>query len=201
MNLKPHNPFRTGVRSLAALVLTAALFARAQSTDDSNATSSSSFDIIAQRNIFNPNRYGSSGYRPVRRGAPTFSLTGTMSYRQGMFAFFDGTSSDYHKVIQEGGTIAGYKVTKITFAGAQLQGGGQPIAMKVGGAMRQDGDNWILSEPGQWDETSVSAAAAETPASSSSAGTSGTTASAPSPAGQPNDVLRRLMEKRQQELK
>lgn len=198
MNLKPHNPFRLGVRGLAALVLATALFARAQSTDDSSTTSSSSFDIIAQRNIFNPNRYGSSGYRPVRRGAPTFSLTGTMSYRQGMFAFFDGTSADYHKVIQEGGTIAGYKVTNITFSGAQLQGGGKPIAIKVGGAMRQDGDNWILSEPGQWDETSVSGAATETPSSPNAAGAS---PSAPSPAGQPNDVLRRLMEKRQQELK
>ncbi len=204
MNMKYHRPFgttfrRPAIRCLAALVLAAALLAHAQSTGDSTATDYSSFQVIVQRNIFNPNRYGiDSGYRPPQRGLPTFSLTGTMSYRQGMYAFFDGTSPDYHKVLKEGGTIAGYTVTNITFAGAQLQGAGQPVNLKVGAAMRQDGDSWILSEPGQWDQTTVSAAGTETETPASP----GTSASAPpSSSSEPNDVLRRLMEKREQELK
>ena len=192
------NRIKPGLRPSAAgwialLVLAAGFFANAQSTDDSNTTDFSSFQVIAQRNIFDPNRYPhESRNRPRREGTPTFSLAGTMSYRKGMFAFFDGTSPDYQKTLQEGGTIAGYTVSKITFDGAKLQSNGKEIALKVGSAMRQQGDGWELSDSSDWGKSS-----------STDTSTEDQSASQPSTdtlpgGGAANDTLKRLMEQRQQ---
>ena len=197
MNRKFSTGMNAGLRRAAApwmvcFVVAAGLFARAQFMDDSNATDFSSFQVIVQRNIFDPNRYPHNpGYRPESRGAPTFSLAGTMSYRKGMFAFFSGTSSDYQKALQEGGTIAGYTVGKITFDGVQLQNAGKQVDMKVGAAMRQEGGGWELNQPGAWDA-----------GASADSGNQGTNATSPAglpSSSEPNDVLKRLMERREQE--
>ena len=116
-----------------------------------------------------------------------------MSYRKGMFAFFSGTSDDYQKVLQLGGSIAGYTVAKITFDGVQLRAAGKTIDLKVGAAMRQESGGWELSAPGEWTESSATT-------ESDNQTTDETTAPAPSGAA-PNDILKRLMEQREQELK
>ena len=176
------------------------LTASAQSTNDSatnesQGTDYSSFQIIPERNIFNPDRYPhTSHYHSESHTVPTFSLTGTMSYRKGMFAFFNGTSDDYRKALQKGGTIAGYTVAKIDFDGVQLQASGKTIDMKVGAAMQREGDAWELAASGGWDETGGT----ETAAGNQSTGETST--NLPS-SGEQNDVLKRLMEKREQELK
>lgn len=191
----PAKRLKLAVRCLASLALAAGFLANAQSTDDSNTTDYSSFQVIASRNIFNPSRYASSGYRAPRAGVPRFSLAGTMSYRKGMYAFFDGTSSDYQAAVQVGGTIAGYTVTKIDFDGVVLQSGGKTMGFKVGAAMRQEGNSWVLSDPGQWSESD------ETLTTDQSPGVTGTntTATPPPSAGAPNDTLKRLMELREQQ--
>ena len=66
-----------------------------------------------------------------------------MSYAKGAFAFFDGTSSDYRKVVQNAGTIAGYKVTEITPTAVKLANGDKQLVMKVGTQMRRE-------EKGSW---------------------------------------------------
>ena len=75
------------------------------------------FRLIAERNIFNPNRSGRRDYtrrEPDRRSrVESFALVGTMSYEKGRFAFFDGTSSDYRKVIGASDQIAGYTLSLI----------------------------------------------------------------------------------------
>jgi hypothetical protein len=179
---------------MICLISAAALFAQAQSTDDSS-TDYSTFEIIAQRNIFDPNRYPHTpGYVPSRReGTPTFSLAGTMSYRKGMYAFFTGTRSDYQKAVQEGGTIGSFTVTKINFEGVELQNAGKKIDMKVGSAMRQEGDGWDLSLPGEWSPSS-SPISTETDNSS----TNETAPAALPSSSAPNDILKRLMEQREQ---
>lgn len=180
------------------LLVIAALAATAQSTNDSGPVDFDSFQVIVQRNIFNPDRYPHpSYYRRQSHGVPTFSLAGTMSYRKGMFAFFNGTSDEYQKVLQQGGTIAGYTIAKVTFDGVQLQSSGKTIDMKVGAAMRQEEGGWELSAPGEWGES----AAMETSSDGQSSGaqnTGATSTPAPSPASAPNDILKRLMEQRQQ---
>jgi hypothetical protein len=186
---------------LFLLILSVGFLANAQSTSDSDTTDYDSFQIIIQRNIFDPNRYPhTSHYHRESRGVPTFSLAGVMSYRKGLFAFFSGTSDDYQKVLQQGGTIAGYTVTNITFDGAQLLASGKTIDLKVGAAMRLEGSDWELSAPGNWGgestttETSSSGTSTAQPASESST-------PPPSAGGPSSDILKRLMEQRQQQLK
>src|SRR5262245_49763727 len=60
------------------------------------------FRLIADRNIFNPNRSGRTPEREYTRREPerrvrteSLALVGTMSYDHGLFAFFDGSNSDY----------------------------------------------------------------------------------------------------------
>jgi hypothetical protein len=186
----------TAVRCALSLVLGAGFLANAQSTNDSTTTDFDSFQIIVQRNIFNPDRYPhTTHYHHEAPGVPTFSLAGTMSYRKGMFAFFSGTSDDYHKVLQQGGTIAGYTIGKITFDGAQLLAAGKTIDMKVGAAMRQEDGAWELTAPGEWSESSTVETESSTP------GTDQNLAAPPPSSSAPNDILKRLMEQREQELK
>lgn len=174
-----------------------ALLAPAQSTNDSSTTTDfSSFQVIVDKNIFNPDRYGRT-YRPryERHSVPTFSLAGTMSYRKGMFAFFDGTGEDYRKALQQGGKIAGYSVNKIDFDGVQLQSSGKTIEMKVGAAMRLEGGAWELSAPGDWGDLATTDSGT---GSSATQETSETSTNPPS-TGAESDVLKRLMEKRKQQ--
>lgn len=182
------------VLPIFGILLAGSFFATAQSTNDSSTTDFSSFQVIVDRNIFNPDRYGRTSYAPSSHAVPTFSLAGTMSYRKGMFAFFNGTSDEYRKALQQGGTIAGYTVTKITFDAVQLQSSGKTIDMKVGAAMRREGDTWVLRPPGEWGDLSASGTS---PTNGAAAETSGNLPSG----GEQNDVLKRLMEKREQELK
>jgi hypothetical protein len=99
-------------------------------------------------------------------------------------------------VLEPGGSIAGYTVKDITNQTVTLAAGGKEIEMKVGSQMRnQNGGEWQLS------------AEIEQPTNTESeTGTGSVESAAPSapPAGsspEMNDVLKRLMEKRQQELK
>ena len=190
----------------AALAVLGALLANgrpaaAQTTNApaaTNAMNYSSFQIIVERNIFDPNRYAHAPHsrkRSTSPSAPWFSLVGTLSSRQGMLAFFDGNDSDYRKVLSPDGVIAGYKVVEITLRGVKLTSTNKPVVMKVGAQMRQEGKGeWQLAGSGELPATTTgneAPAADEMPAASSTAGT----------AGEPNDVLKKLMQQREQELK
>lgn len=178
-----------------AFVLATAFIASGQPSNNSGPADFQSFRIIVERNIFNPDRYPQYTYHPgTSHGVPTFSLAGTMSYRKGMFAFFNGTDSEYEKALQEGGTVAGYTVTKVTFEGVQLQGGGKTIDMKVGAAMQQEGGSWQLVAPGEWNATPGTENEGENP-------TAGAASTNEPSSSVPNDILKRLMQQREQELK
>jgi hypothetical protein len=155
------------------------------------------FSVIADRNIFNPNRYAhqtrSSRAEESAPQAATFSLVGTMSYQKGTFAFFDGTSPDYRKVLQRDDTIAGYKVTAIAPDTVNLDAKGKEIQMKVGALMRQDKEGgWQLGAQEQEPVDSVKDAASEGSSESVTSGGS---------EGEMSDVLKKLMQQREQELK
>jgi hypothetical protein len=184
-----------GLRTLVALVVTHAVFVAAQPTNAPAGNDYSSFRIIAERNIFDPDRYPHTT-RSVRRTAnnraPAFSLVGTMTYKKGMLAFFDGTDSDYRKVLAPNGVINGYTVVEITLRGVRLESAGKSVEMKVGAQMRQEGKgDWQLAESG------------ELPASTAATGP--VTPDAPPPgadsSSEGNDVLKKLMQQREQELK
>jgi hypothetical protein len=178
--------------------------------------------FITERNIFNPNRYAiyspSSGPvrpRPVPRNTPTFTLVGTMSYEKGMFAFFDGNQSNLRKVLyqSESNSIAGFTLAEITSAGVKLQAADkkQIVELKIGQAMQQQGNSWqVTSQGGIFSGgngdfggrnrgfDSGSSGESASPAADSSSPDAG---AAPSPALEGNDILKKLMQQRQQELK
>jgi hypothetical protein len=190
-----------GLRTVAllagfvALAMMNGLFAAAQQTNAPAGTNYSSFQIIAERNIFDPNRHprtSRSNRRTTSRSATTFSLVGTMSYKNGMLAFFDGTDSDHRKVLTQNGVIAGYKVVEITLHGVKLESAGKPVEMKVGAQMRQESKGeWQLAGPG---ELPASTAENEVTASNETPPSAGSSSEG-------NDVLKKLMQQREQELK
>jgi len=203
MNLARYNQASRRLRTMAALAALGALLANgrpaaAQTTNAPAATNYSSFQIIVERNIFDPNRLARA---PRSRGhstspsVPHFSLVGTMSSRQGMLAFFDGNDSDYRKVLSPDGTIAGCKVMEITLHGVKLEAAGKPVVMKVGAQMRQAvKGEWQLADSG---ELPAATAGNETPATDETPAAGAASGSA----GEPNDVLKKLMQQREQELK
>jgi hypothetical protein len=194
--------------AVLALALANGFFAAAQSNGVPGPADYGRFtSFITARNIFDPNRYArdnSRPYRPnrVQRSAPTFTLVGTMSYEKGLFAFFDGNDSGLRKVIYQAETnnIAGFTLSEITPGGVTLLAADKKrkVQLKIGDSMRQEGSEWQLAGAGELTESSTVSAAGSASAADSSASDTG---SPPSSAGAPNDILKKLMQKREQELK
>jgi hypothetical protein len=202
MNGKPHIGKYSGGRivwAIAGLMLAGCSAASAQQTNMPARPDYSFFRIIVDRNIFNPDRYprqSRSSRRDTREGpaVDAFSLVGTMSYQKGTFAFFDGTSSDYRKVLKLDDAIAGYKVTEITPNAVTLKTTDKQIEMKVGSQMRHE-------DQGGWQLVSQSELPSETAENSAAADTSSSSATENSSGDEGNDVLKKLMQQREQELK
>ena len=159
----------------------------------------STFRIISERNIFNATRSGGTprfndGPRRQRR-VDAFSLVGTMDYEKGSFAFFDGSSSEYRKGLQCGGSIAGYKILAVEPHQVRLAvGTNQPVAMRVGMQMRRE-------EDGEWQLSDRSESYASSGPSTSSEGARTTAASTSSSGAEESDVVKRLMAQREKENK
>ena len=165
--------------------------------------------FITDRNIFDPARQphyysATTRIRPrtrVSASAPAFTLVGTMSYEKGMFAFFSGNTADLKKVLPVSEKIADYTVTEITMGHAVLQATNAPdkLELKVGDVVRQENGKWVLSGAG--DLPAGSSSSAETNSASAGENAAAGAAASPASAGEPNDILKRLMEKREQENK
>jgi hypothetical protein len=200
MNPTRPNLIRLCLRcALVALALANSLAAAAQLTNaPAVSTDYSAFRLIADRNIFDPNRYAheTRGRRQtVSRSTPAFSLVGIMDYRRGRFAFFDGTDADYRRALSTNGIIAGYTVKEITLAGVKLESTNPPVELKIGAQMRLETGAWQLIANEDW------APAATVAATTASDATLTPGAPAADSAGEPDDVLKKLMQKREQELK
>jgi hypothetical protein len=147
------------------------------------------FRMVAEKNIFDPNRRARSGFPPPAKTTDSFTLVGTMSYEKGAFAFFDGTRSDYRKAVKPEEVIAGYKVVEVTPDAVKLSHGTNVVQLSVGTQMRQRDD-------GSWQQAAGSAAYAAT----STPQPSSPSTDAPSSSnGADNDVLKKLMQRRERE--
>lgn len=157
----------------------------------------STFRIVPERNIFNATRSGQPRRTERRRPnrVDSFSLVGIIQYEKGRFAFFDGTSPEYRTVLRPRGTIAGYTVLEIAPDRVKLaQGTNQVIELKVGMQMRREDDSeWILAESG--------GTYASTSSSSPSQPSRPSGGSAPSSGSDEDDVVKRLMQRREMETK
>ena len=155
---------------------------------------------VAERNIFDPSRQPRipgapprPASRPRTTEAPTFTLVGVLKAQKGPMAFFDSGTSEYRKAIPLNGTIAGYTVVDITPARVRLSISNQPpLDLRVGARMRQDGETgWQLADAGGVATTPASGSTSTTGSGSATSGSTGTAAE--------DEILKRLMKKREQE--
>ena len=149
------SPLRTAFVLLGLLLLSGATSLAQQSNAPARA-SYDSFRMISDRNIFNPNRVARGAPRSAR--SPTtpaahveaFSLVGIVGYEQGLFAFFEGTSADYKKVLQADAVIGPGKVAGVRPDLVKLTVGTNDFEMKVGMQLRrEDEGEWFLSTAGE----------------------------------------------------
>jgi hypothetical protein len=123
----------------------------AQTTDSSpGRTEYRNFEIIPKKNIFNPRR--SPAYVPsekpqrVSRRTESLALVGVMSNGKGPMAFFEGSRSDYRKVLKPNDSIAGFKVTAIEPSSVKLVSNTNEIEVQVGMQLaREEEGEWKLS--------------------------------------------------------
>lgn len=178
------------------------------STNSANRSEGPNFQsvarLISDRNIFDPDRQPrtpGSAPRPatkpqIKADAPEFGLVGVMNYSRGLFAFFDGNASEYRKALQQDSSIAGHRIAAITGNSVTLIQGtnAKPVELRVGTRLRRNND-------GAW-EASSGGAVTFSPKSSSSDG-SGDAPSSGSNSGSAgeDEVLKRLLKKREQEMK
>ena len=168
---------------------------RATTTSAPRATTKdfSEFRIIAERNIFDPNR---QPYRTRREPAPrprnieSFALVGVMSYDKGTFAFFDGTNPSYKKVLKQNDRIAGYTVSGIEPNSVKLTSGSNQVDLRIGMQLRR-------ADEGAWSVGARTEAYASSPASSPTSSTSlSSSSSSPQPSGSAsNDRLEQIRER------
>jgi hypothetical protein len=159
------------------------------------------FQIITQRNIFDPNRAPRRAQTNTTARKPAavdaFSLVGIMSYEKGTFAFFDGTSSDYRKALKEEDSIANFKIQEIDSNTVKLASTDHQLELRVGMQLRrEDRGEWRVAEPSgntasYTSSNSTSGSKAAPAADSAAAGGSGD--------GNADEVLKRLMQRREQE--
>jgi len=193
---------------ILALALTGVLGARAQSSNQvpGPADYAAFSRFITERNIFDPNRQPHfSGRRTVLRprthspSAPAFSLVGTMAYEKGLFAFFNGNSDELRQALPVSGAIAGYTVADISYGHVTLETTNAAtniaakVELKVGDVMREENGEWHFAGAGDIAPAFGPDSGSPPPA------TSGSTPAAGVPVSEPNDILKRLMQKREQE--
>jgi hypothetical protein len=149
-----------------------------------------SFKLIAERNIFNTTRVPrtnraspAEGRRPAR--VDTFTLVGTLTYEKGPYAFFDGSSSEYRKVVETGHTIAGHKIAAIMPQSVKLTRGTNTVELYVGAQMRREDSDWEVHDQGRASRNAAAAAASDPPTAT---------------AADESDVIKRLMQQRDQDL-
>jgi hypothetical protein len=201
MNIEPRTSIGQRTRGawwsvLGGLALGLVLSSVAQTNSTNSAASKDpwpaidTFNIIQRNNIFDPNRrpyFTPTNGGRVRQPINAFALKGTMSYSKGRFAFFDGTSSEYNKVLGVGGVIAGYTVKDITTTNVTLSASGKDFKMLVGKQVRNSGGKWQMGKPVETDENGEETADSQTPPAGANA--------------QMSEILKRLMEAKAQELK
>lgn len=162
---------------------------------------------VGDRNIFDPERQprirGES--RPVPKpkavasaDAPEFGLVGVITYPRGTFAFFDGNASEFHKTLQLNAVIAGQTLSTITPQSITLIASNRPPnLLRVGQRLRQDSEGVWQLVTGLGGEGFKRSGSAE--GSTGTAAASSTTPSEDPPGS--DEILKRLLKKREQEMK
>jgi len=149
-----------------------------------------SFRLIGDRNIFDPNRRSrarSASNEPAAPTGDTIAFVGTMDYDQGIFAFFDSSDARYRKVLPEGGKLAEFVVKHVEARRVDLTRDGKVTTLDITQQLHRppEGGDWAVTGASPIPVVSAAAGADATPAIPADA----------------SDILKRLMEQRQKQLK
>lgn len=168
-----------------------------------------SFKLMHTRNVFDPDR------RPVRPAAATdgradyVAVTGTLLDGGKSHAFFSGSRTEFNKVLTVGDSIANSKLVQIETGSIVVERDGRRTTVGVGQTVPLDGKTTpgpapvnmadVVAAPGGSGETTSGANA---PVASGNAATAAPAAPGGKPAtGSKEEMMRKMMERRQQELK
>jgi len=180
--------------ALCLLALSAAMLLAAPSVPSKKGFEN--YALLRTRNIFDPDRQPGATNTPVVSQTPTppptradyAALTGIMITADKALAFFSGSRPEFNAVLATSGTIAGAVVTRITPDSVEVERDGKRIVIAVGQTVPLDASSVPGSAPANISPLSASPTA--------------NAASTPAPASVDRETLiRRMMEKRQQELK
>ena len=157
------------------------------------------FQLVVERNIFNPNRVGrtrsTAEEKPPR--VDEISLVGTVQHDQENLALFDSPDTAFRKAVREGETVGDFTVQRIAAGGVELMRGDQPVSLKVAQQLRRvEGGDWTVATNQTARADPRALAANETAATRPVEPT--TSAELPADA---SEVLKRLMKKREKQLK
>jgi hypothetical protein len=165
------------------------------------------FKIILDRNVFDPSRsQRSSREERGRRVQPPdrLALMGVLIDNGKAVAFFEGSQREYNTELQRGETIDGYTITNIRTDRLIMQKGNQRIDLPVGSSLtKRSGEDWALSSREASEESSPRYGSSDKDSVTSGSIASGaqerSTASSVNE-GSSNDIMKKLMERRRQEV-
>ena len=173
-----------------------------------------SFDtyrLVKTRNIFDPDRRSMASTpqatqpatKPVTR-SDYVALTGVMVTDEKSLAFFSGSRSEYNKVLPEKSSIAGATVLKITASNILVERDGRQITVAVGQTVPLDGSAPVAAPAPPTDDTASSSSSTNSnsnPNSNSRSNSGSQSSSRNAPSTDRSEIMRRMMERRQQQLK
>lgn len=159
------------------------------------------FQIVVERNIFNPSRIGRIRANADEKGVRTdeISLVGTVRSDREKIALFDSPDAQYRKAVREGESLGDFKVRQVGADGVELMREDKPLSLKVAQQLRRvEGADWTvtMNKAAQADPKAMAPGAANT----INASRTGEASSAELPADA-SEVLKRLMKKREKQLK
>ncbi len=160
------------------------------------------FKLVYNRNIFDPNRRPSSG--PGRARAPRpkkvegISLVGTMIYGQAAYAFFKGSDAKFQTALSLSNTVAGLTLIAIQPDCVKLSSASNSVLeLGLDKQLRRDDDGeWQLAtSPVSYENTGTNSGSGGSTGSRESVSTAGPTSGSGA-----DDIIKRLMQKREQEM-
>jgi hypothetical protein len=152
------------------------------------------FPLLQTRNMFDPDRraprpQGAARETQVSARVESMALTGTMVQSDQARAFFGGSRPEHRQVLSLHEEIAGYTLVAITTTHVELERDGQRFRLPVGQGLRREGD-------AAWEIT----AEVPRPSAKPSPNVADRAGSERGADGALGDMMKRLMQRRQQEV-
>lgn len=212
--------FRMAILPIAFFGMVNFSFSQDSQKQTPAATGLDEYKLVWERNIFNPDRRRPLSPSEIVQPQPApkidqFNLMGTLVAEASAFAFFDGSESAFRSVFKIGDQIAGYTIAEIRSDGVTMKKNDQPVEILVGKGMeRQDQGEWKsvegarVARSGSRRSSSQNASPAQRNRERPSASQTPTiekTESAQSTneesgSSVQNDIRKKMMEKRKQEM-